>query len=598
MTAVVRREVETAATYSVRPTQTLAGIIEELACTAPEFVAFQIPVAGGRREVTAERFAQHVEAVAKGLIASGIETGDRVAIMASTRYEWVLLDFAIWAAGACTVAIYDASASDQARWILADSGTRLLVVETAQHAAVVAHITTPVLAETLRIDQGAIDELVARGAEIDDRELRERTAGLTAASPATLIYTSGTSGRPKGVVLTHANLLAVARSGGIAMSGVLQPGQRTLMFLPLAHVFARCLSVLALMERVTVAHTADWSTLGEQFISYQPDFVLAVPRVFEKVYNAAEQRAHESGKGWLFDRAAATAIDWSRALDDGDAGWWLRLRHSVFDRLVYTKLRAALGGRCRYTVSGGGPLGERLGHFFRGVGITIFEGYGLTETSAAITVNTLAHLRIGSVGKPIDGNAVRVAADGELLVKGSVVFPGYWRDEQANRDAFEGEWFRTGDLGAIDRDGFVTITGRKKEILVTAGGKNVSPGPLEDALRAHPLIGQCMVVGDGQPFVAALVTIDREALQDWRRRHGVNIHVHLAELLDHPGLIAEIDAAVAETNSEVSKAESIRRIRVLVEEWTQEGGELTAKLSLRRAVITQRYAAEIAGLYS
>ncbi|MBL1075390.1 long-chain fatty acid--CoA ligase [Nocardia sp. 2] len=579
-------------------TETLPGIVAELSRTAPEFVAFQIPNGAGWTDIPAAEFERQVTAVAKGLIASGIEAGDRVAIMASTRYEWALLDFAIWTAGGCTVAIYDSSATDQAQWILTDSGTKLLLVENDRHAAVVAPISTPDLRETLRIDQDAVATLIARGAAVTDEALAARATTQNSASPATLIYTSGTTGRPKGVVLTHANLLAEARSGRLALADLLAPGQRTLMFLPLAHVFARAISVGALAARVTVAHTADWTTLTDQFASYQPNFVLAVPRVFEKVYNAAEQRAREAGKGRVFELAAATAIEWSQALETGNASLWLRLRHALFDRLVYTKLRAALGGRCRHAVSGGGPLGARLGHFFRGIGVTVYEGYGLTETSAAITVNTAAHMRVGTVGKPIDGNAVRIAPDGELLLKGSVVTPGYWRNPEANADAFDGDWFRTGDLGAIDADGFVTITGRKKEILVTAAGKNVSPAPLEDSLRAHSLISQCMVVGDGQPFVSVLVTIDQEALPAWRQRHGVAAEVPLAELVEHPGLLGEIESAVAETNSKVSKAEAIKKIRVLPVDWTQETGELTPKMSLKRAVVLEKFAADVAALYS
>lgn len=588
---------EIPASYDMAENAALTDILDELSRTAPEFVAFQIPGSGGWSDVTAARFATQVRAVAKGLIASGVEVGDRVALMSSTRYEWTLLDYAIWTAYACTVAIYESSATEQARWILEDSGASLLIVENDRHVRTVGEIVLPDLHGALRIDAGAVELLIERGKTLGDSVIAERRLRVRADSPATLIYTSGTTGRPKGVVLTHGNLLCEAISGKLALSNLLVEGQRTLMFLPLAHVFARAISVGALNARVTVAHTSDWSTLTSQFASYQPDFILAVPRVFEKIYNGAKQRAHDNGQGRVFDMAADAAIAWSKAQQAAGPGLGLRLSHAAFDRLVYAKLRAALGGRCEGAISGGGPLGERLGHFFRGIGMPVYEGYGLTETSAALTLNTVTHMRVGTVGRPLQGNAVRVAEDGELLLSGNLVCDGYWNNESATAEAFEEGWFRTGDLGAIDADGFVTITGRKKEIIVTAAGKNVSPAPLEDALRAHPLIGQCMVVGDGKPFVGALITLDREALPGWAQRHGLDV-ADVADLARHPALIEEVDAAVAATNTTVSKAEAIKKVRILAADWTQETGELTPKMSLKRAVVLAEYAADIEAIYS
>ena len=492
------REFEAPASYTIPADANNSDGVFRHAKESPAAVMFNVPDGrGGWRDVRAAEFAQSVTDVAKGLIASGIELGDRVAIMAGTRYEWALLDFAIWAAGGCTVAIYDSSSAEQARWILQDSATALLIVENDKHRGVIAEIDPgelPQLRETLQIDSAALDTLIGRGAELDDQAVHDRRAQVTAASPATLIYTSGTTGRPKGVMLTHANLYAESRSDRIAMAAFLAPGKKTLMFLPLAHVFARAVALAAFDAGCTVAHTSDWSTLVDQFAEHRPDFVLSVPRVFEKVYNAAKQKAHDGGKGAIFDAAAATAIAYSEAMEKGKPGLRLRAQRALFDKLVYGKLRAALGGNCEAAVSGGGPLGARLGHFFRGVGVTIYEGYGLTETTAAITVNTPQHIRVGSVGRPIEGHAAKIAEDGELLLRGSVVFDGYWGNDEATADAFEDGWFKTGDLGAIDKDGFVTITGRKKEIIVTAGGKNVSPAVLEDSLRAHPLISQVMVV--------------------------------------------------------------------------------------------------------
>ena len=596
------REFEAPASYTIPADANNSDGVFRHAKESPAAVMFNVPDGrGGWRDVRAAEFAQSVTDVAKGLIASGIELGDRVAIMAGTRYEWALLDYAIWAAGGCTVAIYDSSSAEQARWILQDSATALLIVENDKHRGVIAEIDPgelPQLRETLQIDSAALDTLIGRGAELDDQAVHDRRAQVTAASPATLIYTSGTTGRPKGVMLTHANLYAESRSDRIAMAAFLAPGKKTLMFLPLAHVFARAVALAAFDAGCTVAHTSDWSTLVDQFAEHRPDFVLSVPRVFEKVYNAAKQKAHDGGKGAIFDAAAATAIAYSEAMEKGKPGLRLRAQRALFDKLVYGKLRAALGGNCEAAVSGGGPLGARLGHFFRGVGVTIYEGYGLTETTAAITVNTPQHIRVGSVGRPIEGHAAKIAEDGELLLRGSVVFDGYWGNDEATADAFEDGWFKTGDLGAIDKDGFVTITGRKKEIIVTAGGKNVSPAVLEDSLRAHPLISQVMVVGDGKPFIGALVTLDPEALPGWKQRNNVAADIEIAQLVNHPLLITEVETAVADTNKKVSKSEQIKKINILTVDWTQETGELTPKMSLKRAVVMKQCADEVEKIYS
>ncbi|MGW5922816.1 AMP-dependent synthetase/ligase [Nocardia fluminea] len=597
------REFEVPASYTIPDDANNSDNVFRFAQETPNTVLFNVPNgSGGWNDVTAAQFEKAVLGVAKGLIASGIELGDRVAIMAATRYEWTLLDFAIWAAGGVTVAIYDSSAAEQAKWILQDSETKLLVVENDKHRATIDEIeagSLPALAETIQIDKGAIDELTKRGADLDDEAVHERRKQVGAASPATLIYTSGTTGKPKGVQLTHANLWAESRSGGIELSAFVKPGQKTLLFLPLAHVFARAVALIAFDSKVTIRHSADWTTLVEQFGEFKPDFILSVPRVFEKVFNSAKQKAHDGGKGKIFDAAAETAIAYSTALETkGGPDLLLKAKHFVFDKLVYSKLRAALGGQCLAAVSGGGPLGARLGHFFRGAGVTIYEGYGLTETTAAFSVNTPSAIRVGSVGRPIQGHAAKIAEDGELLLKGSVVFDGYWGNAEATAESFEDGWFKTGDLGAIDADGFITITGRKKEILVTAGGKNVSPAILEDSLRAHPLISQVMVVGDGQPFIGALITLDPEALPGWKDRNGVAADTAIESLIENPALVAEVQAAIDETNKKVSKAEAIKKIRILPVDWTQEGGELTPKMSLKRAVVMKQYAGEVDKIYS
>ncbi|TJZ73440.1 long-chain fatty acid--CoA ligase [Rhodococcus oryzae] len=594
------REFEVPASFSIPEDISMADTVFRLEKESPQHVPFKRLVNGSWVDVTAAEFATQVKGVAKGLMASGIALGDRVAILSATRYEWVVLDYAIWTAGGCTVAIYETSSADQAQWILEDSATSVLVVETAKHAATVKDVAeaAPALREMLQIEAGALEELTARGAAITDEELHERRGQVNAASPATLIYTSGTTGRPKGVQLTHSNFYAESKAVKIALDDAMYEGQSTLMFLPLAHVFARAISFGAFDNKVTVGHTADISTLLEQFAAFKPNFILSVPRVFEKVYNSAKQKAEDGGKGKIFAKAADTAIAWSEAQDTGGAGLGLKLKHALFDKLVYGKLRAALGGECDRAVSGGAALGARLGHFFRGIGLPIYEGYGLTETSAAITVNTTNAQKVGSVGKPINGHAAKIAEDGELLVKGPVVFNGYWHNDAATADSIRDGWFHTGDLGSIDSEGFVSITGRKKEIIVTAGGKNVAPAVLEDALRAHALISQCLVVGDAKPFIGALITIDPEALPGWLERNGIAADIAISEIVKHPDLVAEIDAAVAEGNKKVSNPEQIKKYRILDVDFTVETGELTPTLKLKRNIIHQEFATAIEAIYT
>ncbi|MEV6069521.1 long-chain fatty acid--CoA ligase [Nocardia sp. NPDC052001] len=596
------REFEVPATYTIPESANMSDGAFRHAEKTPDLVVFNTPDGkGGWNDVTAVEFAKAVTGVAKGLVASGIELGDRVAIMAATSYEWVVLDFAIWAAGGCTVAIFDSSSAEQIRWILSDSATKAIVVQNEKQRATIAEIEGGLgdLREVLQIESDAIAELTTRGAELDDSVVHERRAQVKAASPATLIYTSGTTGRPKGVMLSHANLYAESAADRSAMSEFLRPGQKSLLFLPLAHVFARAVALAAFDAGVTVAHSSDWSTLVDQFGAYQPNFILSVPRVFEKVFNGAKQKAHDGGKGKIFDYATEVAIDYSKSLETGGPGLVLKLKHTVLDKLVFAKLREAMGGQCGSAVSGGGPLGARLGHYFRGAGVTIYEGYGLTESTAAVSVNTPKNIKVGTVGQPLPGHGAKVAEDGELLIRGPVVFSGYWNNPDASADAFDADgWFKTGDLGAIDEKGFISIVGRKKEILVTAGGKNVSPAMLEDSLRQHPLISQVMVVGDGQPFIGALITLDQETLPKWRERNNIPPETTIEHLIENPALVAEINEAVAATNKLVSHAEAIKKIRILPVDWTQEGGELTPKLSLKRNVVMKEYAKDVEAIYS
>ncbi|MFZ2174239.1 MAG: long-chain fatty acid--CoA ligase [Rhodococcus sp. (in: high G+C Gram-positive bacteria)] len=558
-------------------------------------------------DVTAAEFAAQVTAVAKGFIALGVQQGDRVALMSATRYEWPLVDYAIWAAGGVTVPIYETSSEDQVRWILEDSAAIELVVENASHSATVKEVAAaaPDLRGVYQIEahdgvRGAVEELSALGAEVPDAEVQARVAALQSADPATLIYTSGTTGRPKGCQLTHSNLMA--ESQGILASSLgdllKTPGVKTLMFLPMAHVLARAVSIASFDAGAAVGHTSDIPNLVPTFGEFKPDFILSVPRVFEKVYNSARSKAHGEGKGKIFDAAAESAVAWSQAQDAGGPGLVLKAKHALFDKLVYSKLRAALGGKCQLAISGGAPLGARLGHFFRGIGITIYEGYGLTETSAAFAVNTIGEQKVGSVGKPLAGNSVRIADDGEILLSGPVVFNGYWRNEKATAEAIENGWFHTGDLGSVDSDGYITITGRKKEIIVTAGGKNVSPAQLEDHLRAHPLISQAIVVGDQKPFIGALITIDADALPAWNERNGKPANTEVGGLLADPDLTAEIEDAIAEANRLVSHAEAIKKFRILPVDFSEETGELTPTMKLKRNVVHTSFADDIDAIYA
>ena len=602
------REFSIPALAQIPATANLANVVFRRAAEQPQAVVLRRPSgvagdSGSWTDVTASQFSGEVIALAKGLIAAGIEPGDRVALMSHTRYEWTLIDYAIWTAGAVTVPVYETSSAEQAEWILSDSGARACFVETASYGDIIGSFRdrVPALSHVWRIDSD-LDSLRAAGAEVGDEVVAERAATAGAADLATVIYTSGTTGRPKGCELTHENLLSDVRNAFLGpltvVAGAQDPG--TLLFLPLAHVFARIIQVGCLEGGIVLGHCGDLTALLPALASFRPTFILAVPRVFEKVYNTAEQKAVSEKKGAIFSRAADAAIAYSRALDGpGRPSFGLRAQHAVFDRLVYGKLRAALGGRTEYAVSGGAALSERLSHFFRGIGVTVLEGYGLTETTAATTVNRPDRNKIGTVGQPLPGVAIKIADDGEILISGKNVFPGYWCNEAATKEVFaEGGWFATGDIGELDEEGFLKITGRKKEMIVTAGGKNVAPAVLEDRLRSHALISQCMVVGDGKPFVAALITLDPEALGPWKQAHGKPAGATVAALRDDPDLVADVQAAVDDANQAVSRAESIRKFRILDVDFTQEAGQLTVKLGIRRSVLLKDFAADIDALYS
>ena len=578
----------------------LTNYIADRASLEPNRITMSRPLGDGWQSVTASEVEKEIRAVAKGLVASGINVGDRVAIMARTRYEWTILDFAIWYAGGCVVPIYETSSAEQVDWILNDSGSIAVIVETPTHRELVQTVLPAHTKLLWTMTEDVLGVLTKAGASVSDQEIDNRRIALKPESVATLIYTSGTTGKPKGVVLTHSNF--ISECGNVVEGAAdlfLRPGGSTLLFLPVAHVFGRMVQIGAIRAGLHLAHCSDpVGRLPQDLASFKPTFVLAVPRIFEKIYNGAEARAEAAGKGKIFRAAAEVAVAYSQSLDAKGASPVLKIKHALFDRLVFSKIRAGMGGRVEAAISGGAPLGERLGHFYRGAGVTILEGYGLTETTAGATLNLTTHHRVGSVGRPIPGQSIKIAEDGEVLIRGPIVMNGYWQNDKANEEVFTSDrWFKSGDLGKLDDQGFLYIVGRKKELIVTAGGKNVAPAVLEDRLRAHPLVSQCIVVGDNQPFIAALITIDQDMLKGWVTTHN-KAGASMQDLAHDPDLIAVIQTAVDEANKAVSKAESIRKFAILPNDFTIAGGHLTAKLSLKRHVIHQEFAAEIAQLFA
>ena len=577
-------------------TQVLLDRVRE----TPNGALFSIPVNDGWKDVTSSEFYDQVVALAKGFIASGIKPGDRVGLMCKTRYEWTLIDFAMWFAGAALVPIYETSAPSQIQWILEDSEAVALIVETPEHLSRFEEIRSdaPFVHSVWQIEAGDLEALVIAGTGISDDEVEERRSSLHGSDLATLIYTSGSTGKPKGCVLTHSNFLELARNARAAVPEVVNPQASTLLFITTAHIFARFISILAVEGGVKVGHQGDTTQLLQAMQSFKPSFLLAVPRVFEKVYNSAEQKAEAAGKGNIFRAAAKTAIEYSKAEMAGHIPLGLKLKFAVMDKLVLSKLRAALGGRCTYAISGSAPLGDRLGHFYHALGLVVLEGYGLTETTAPISINLPSKFVIGTVGPALPGCSVRLGEDGEIEAAGINVFKEYWKNPQATADTFHDGWFKTGDIGEIDKDGYITITGRKKEIIVTAGGKNVAPAFLEDPIRANPVISQVVAVGDAKPFISALITLDPEMLPMWLTNNKMDPGMDIAEAAKNPVIIAEVQTAVDRANARVSRAESIRKFTILPIQFTEQSGHLTPKMSIKRNVIVKDFEKEIEAMYA
>jgi long-chain acyl-CoA synthetase len=582
-------------------TGNLASFLIESERIAPTGQAMSIPQSDGTwSDMTYSEFAEDVRTLARGIAASGAAVGDRVAIMSRTRYEWTLLDFALWYAGAVPVPIYETSSAEQVEWILGNSGAVGVFLESDAHVAVFDEVKAqlPGVKSVWVIEQGDLDAIKENASAVSIADLEERRESVGPDDLATIIYTSGTTGRPKGCQLTHKNLMFDVDAVVASLPEMFTGGGSTLLFLPIAHVFGRAIEIACVRAQIKMGHTADVKNLLPNLESFQPTFLLSVPRVFETVFNKSQAKAAGEGKEKIFNAAAATAIEYSRATDADSVGIVLKLKHFVFDKLVYSKLRAALGGNVTNAISGGAALGERLGHFYRGIGITIQEGYGLTETSAASTVNRISQFKIGTVGRPLPGTAARIAEDGEIMLKGPQIFLGYWNNEEASKEVLGADgWFHSGDIGTIDEDGFVRITGRKKELIVTAGGKNVAPAVLEDRLRANAIVGQCLVVGDAQPFIACLVTLDQESLPVWLANHGKSAEMSLEDAVRDADVLAEVQSAVDDANKAVSKAESIRKFTILATDWTEEGGQLTPSMKLKRNVVVAEFSSEVDALY-
>ena len=580
----------------------ITDLLVERAEKTPDLALFGRQDESGRwSDLTAAEFHSEVIAVAKGLVASGIQPGQAVALMSRTRFEWTLLDFAIWFAGAVSVPIYESSSPAQMQWIISDSDAVAVILENAEHEERFMQIrnSVPLAQKVWRFDDNLVAMLKERGREIEDADIERRRKSAGLYDLATIIYTSGTTGKPKGCELLHRGFVELSKNATLEIPEVLHEGGSTLLFLPLAHVFARFIEVLCVHAGVKVGHQPDAKNVGPGMVSFKPDFLLAVPRVFEKVYNAAEQKAESGGKGKIFRLAAAAAVEYSTALDaPGGPSLKQKLTHKVFDVLVYSKLRAAMGGHVTHAISGGAPLGARLGHFFRAVGVKVLEGYGLTETTAPAMIGRPDFVKIGKVGRVLPGTGIMIADDGEIWLRGNNIMRGYWRNPKATAETMEGEWFKTGDIGSLDDDGFLTITGRKKELLITAGGKNVAPAVLEDPLRANPLIGQAVVIGDQKPFIAALISLDPEMLPIWLANNGGDATMSIADAAKSKLVLGEVEKAVAEVNKLVSKAESIRKFKIITTELTEESGHVTPSSKIKRDAVLRDFAPVVDEIYN
>ena len=593
----------------VDPSLNLTSLVERHRANSADPVLYRRQMSPGNwQPVRASEFYRMVADLAKGMIAAGIRPGDRVGIMSRTRFEWTVIDFAIWYAGAISVPVYETNAPAQAAWALSHSEATAVFVEDEKLLGRIkeaeelsASAEEPMqLKHRWVIENGDLDELSARASEVSDEQLEQARTRATCDDIATIVYTSGTTGRPKGCPLTHGNFLNLSANTRFVESEIANPRNSSILFLPLAHVLARLIQVLALDAGVVIGHSPNIKNLAADLDSFKPTMLLVVPRVFEKVYEGAKAKAEKGGSlnKALFDRSVDIAIAWSKAKVTGHVSFKLAAQYALYDRLVYSKLRAALGGQLHYAVSGGGPLGERLAHFFHAVGVQVIEGYGLTETCAPIAAGRINPYQIGRIGPLLPGAEGTIAEDGELLVRGVGVMKGYYKNPEEDAQAFtEDGWFRTGDLAEFDEAGLLKIVGRKKEIIVTAGGKNVIPGIAENHLRTSPLVSQAMLVGDEKPFIAALVTLDPDTLPEQLEHLGLPRSLSIPEAAVHPAVRAAVQRIVDEANQLVSRAEGIREFRIMNRDLTEEDGYLTPSHKIRRAKVLQDFSSYVDEMY-
>ena len=593
---------KTYTTPGALPVEPRSNVIAQLldrVHVAPDHAALSYRDGDSFVDVSTADMWETVRDLAAGLVAAGVSKGDRVALHSGTRIEFTYFDYAIWAAGAATTTIYETSSTKQVRWILSDSGCVALISENADTYAAYEGASEDLAGceNVFVIDDGAMETLRSMATDATRAEVDSRVADIQHSDLATLVYTSGTTGMPKGCELTHANLAWEVIQVEGTLVDLIGEENRTLMFLPLAHIFARIVQVVSVSTGTTIGFSTGIPNLLEELPIFKPTFAFSVPRVFEKIYNGAKQKADADGKGRIFDQAASVAIAYSEGIQRGKVKVGTKLAHSVYDKLVYSKIRALFGGDASHAISGGAPLGARLGHFFRGAGIVVLEAYGLTETTAGTTLNRPGAIKIGTVGKPLQGTSVRIADDGEVMIKGGQIFSGYWNNGEATADVMtEDDWFHSGDIGMLDHDGFLSITGRKKEIIVTAAGKNVAPAVLEDRMRSNTLVSQVMVVGDAKPFIAALVTLDSDAIGSWAEAHDCS-GASIEELAENAEVIADVQSAVDYANEAVSKAEAIKTFRILPADLSIDGGELTPTLKVKRSVVASKYARMIDDIY-
>lgn len=596
------REFHTPAVAAHDPASSTYSLLLKRVKLTPDAPLFSVPEGDGWQDVSARQFLDEVHEVARGLIGAGIRPGERVAFIGSTSYQWSLIDYALWAAGAVMVPVYETDSPERINWIIDHSEAIAVITQLPEHAEKITEHDAPLpdrVRKLWQLHDGGMDELRQAGDGITDEQVRSTGLSRVADDEATLIYTSGSTGKPKAVILTHSNFVDLSNNAARALSVIVnKAGASTLLFITLAHVFARFISVMCVSEGIRVGHQSDTKRLVPALGSFHPTFLLAVPRVFEKVYNSAAQTAAAGGKRGIFNRAVCVGVAYSKALDAGRVPLGLRLQYRIFDKLVFAKLRKTLGGKVEHAVSGSAPLGLFLGHFYRALGVQVLEGYGLTETTAPVSVNLADSFKIGTVGPPLPGCAVRIDDDGEILARGINVFREYWRNPEANADAFtEDGWFRTGDIGQLDADGYLTVTGRKKDLIITAGGKNVAPAMLEDPIRADVLVGECVVVGDAQPFVSAIITLDHEMLVSWLEVNRLDPKMSLADASRHPRVREHVQEVIDRANRQVSRAESIRKFEILDHVFSIDEGTMTAKLSIRRHVVLKQYADVIDRIY-